>query len=100
MLERETNGSIQFSQLETERLLAYLVSLELKKRKAQKTYKGSFSPITHFFGYQGRSAFPSKFDCNLANTYGYTAGILIKHGLTGYCTTARGCTGSFVLLNI
>jgi len=69
------------------------VGLELKKRKAQRTYTGSFAPITHFFGYQGRCAFPSKFDCNLATAYGYTAGVLIQHGVTGYCTTVRGCTG-------
>jgi len=96
VLEREAHGTIQLSQIETERLLAHLVGEELKKRKAEKKYTGGFSPVTHFFGYQGRSGFPSKFDCNLANTYGYAAGTLIQHGLTGYCVTARGLTGKSI----
>ena len=33
------------------------------------------------------------FDNNLATTYGFTAGVLIQHGLTGYCVTARGLSG-------
>jgi hypothetical protein len=33
VLEREVHGGIQLSQIETERLLAYLVGLELKQRK-------------------------------------------------------------------
>jgi len=90
--EREAHGTIQLSQIETEKLLSILVEEELKKRKANKTYKGSFSPVTHFFGYQGRCAFPSKFDCELAATYGFLAGALIQHGITGYCVTCRGLT--------
>jgi len=90
--EREAHGTVQLSQIETEKLLAILVEEELKKRKAAKTYKGSFSPVTHFFGYQGRCAFPSKFDCELAATYGFLAGALIQHGITGYCVTCRGLT--------
>lgn len=39
------------SQLETEKLISYLVAKELKKRKERKEYKGSFAPICHFFGY-------------------------------------------------
>jgi len=92
--EREAHGTVQLSQIETEKLLAILVEEELKKRKAAKTYKGSFSPVTHFFGYQGRCAFPSKFDCELAATYGFLAGALIQHGITGYCVTCRGLTGN------
>lgn len=38
-------------QIETEKLLAYLVEEELKKRKAEGSYKGSFSPVCSFFGY-------------------------------------------------
>lgn len=87
------HGGVQLSQIETEKLIAYLVTKELKKRKDLKHYKGSFSSICHFFGYQGRCAFPSLFDCQLATTYGYLAGLLVLHGLTGYCVSARGITG-------
>jgi 6-phosphofructokinase len=93
LLERESAGTIQLSQIETERLLSYKISKELDKRKAEKRFKGSFSAITHFFGYQGRCSFPSMFDNCLATTYGFTAVGLIQHGLTGYCVTARGLSG-------
>ena len=69
-----------------------MVEKELKLRKSLNTYKGYFSPICHFFGYQGRSCTPTHFDCQLASTYGFTAGVLIESGLTGYVTTVRGLT--------
>ena len=68
VLERDVHGGVQLSQIETERLLAHLVSVELKERKSAKQYKGGFSTICHFFGYQGRCALPSLFDCSLAST--------------------------------
>lgn len=56
------------------------------------TYKGSFAPVTHFFGYQGRSGHPSTFDCSLASTMGFTAGILINNKLTGLCVSIKNLT--------
>jgi len=50
LLERESAGTIQLSQIETERLISYKISKELDKRKSEKRFKGSFSAITHFFG--------------------------------------------------
>lgn len=93
LTEREVHGSILFSQIETERLLAHLVDLELKRRKKLGEYSGSFAPISHFFGYQGRCAMPSHFDCRLGSALGYMSGVMIEGGLTGYCPTARGITG-------
>lgn len=93
VLEREVHGSIQLSQIETERLLSHLVSIELKQRKADKRYQGSFSAVCHYFGYQGRCALTSIYDCQLGNCYGYLAGVLIEARCTGYCTTARGVNG-------
>lgn len=87
------NGHVQLSLIETERLLADLVSNELKERKKKGTYKASFAPVCHFFGYQGRCSFPSAFDCSLGSCYGATAVTLIRGGLTGYLTTARGLSG-------
>ncbi len=88
LLEREVHGSVQLSQIETERLLAYLVKEELKKRKDYEIKK--FSSVTHFFGYQGRCAFPSRYDCSLASTSGFVAGYLLKQGLTAMAVTAYG----------
>jgi hypothetical protein len=45
------SAEVNLSQLETEKLLAYYVAEELKKRKAKGAYSGNFAPVTHFFGY-------------------------------------------------
>lgn len=45
------SGSIKLSQIETEKLVAYMVNEELNKRKRNGTFKGAFAPVTHFFGY-------------------------------------------------
>jgi 6-phosphofructokinase len=93
LVEREIQGkSIKLSQIETEKLIAYLVEEELKQRKKLKMYKGSFAPVTHFFGYQGRSGHPSTFDCSLASTMGFTAGVLINNKLTGLCVSIKNLT--------
>lgn len=89
----DSNGHVQLSLIETERLLSERVAEELKKRKSQGTFKGSFSPVCHFFGYQGRCSLPSLFDCSLGSSYGATAVALIRGGATGYMTTARGLCG-------
>ena len=90
LFDQDHRGNVEITNVETEKLLAYLVGEELKRRKAQGTYKGSFAPVTHYFGYQGRSGLPSLFDSKLASTYGFVAGVLVSAGATGYCVTARG----------
>ena len=77
LIEREISGSIKFSQIETGKFVAYLVEEELKIRKIKGSYSGSFTPIANFSGYEGRSGHPTEFDCSLASTMGYTAGVLI-----------------------
>lgn len=89
LVEREIAGSLRLSQLETERLVAYLVGEELEKRKKNATYTGTFAPVTHFFGYQGRSAHPSHFDCSLGSTCGFAAARLIEAGLTAQCVSVH-----------
>lgn len=39
-------------------------------------YKGKFVPQFHSFGYEGRCALPSHFDCSYGYSLGYTAGKL------------------------
>merc|ERR1712242_227515 len=51
LLERQSNAALQMSQLETERLLAELVEVELRGKKAHGTFKGSFSPVCQRNGY-------------------------------------------------
>jgi hypothetical protein len=51
LFEREIEGTTKISQIETEKLIAYYVEQELARRKKQNRYKGSFAPVTHYFGY-------------------------------------------------
>ena len=92
LINQEVEGSIKLSQIETEKLVAYLVEEELKQRKKNGTYKGSFAPVSHFFGYQGRSGHPSLFDCSLGSTMGYAAGVLCQHRITGVAVNVSNVT--------
>ena len=83
-LERDPHGNVQVSLIESEKLFAALVKDKLAQRKAAGTYKGKFSTQTHFFGYEGRCAFPSNFDSDYCYALGYNACMLIAYGYTGY----------------
>ena len=83
-LERDPHGNVQVSLIESEKLFSALVKDELDKRKAAGTYKGKFGAQHHFFGYEGRCAFPSNFDADYCYSLGYNAFMLISYGYTGY----------------
>ena len=83
-LERDPHGNVQVSLIESEKLFAELVKNKLAERAAAGTYKGKFSTLTHFFGYEGRCAFPSNFDSDYCYSLGYNAFMLIQYGFTGY----------------
>ena len=69
-----------------------MVERELKVRKENGKYCGKFSSYTHFFGYEGRCAFPSNFDADYCYSLGYTAFMLIASGVTGYLSSVRNLT--------
>ncbi len=83
-LERDPHGNVQVSLIESEKLFSEMVKNELAKRKAAGTYKGKFGSQHHFFGYEGRCAFPSNFDADYCYSLGYNAFMLIQYGYTGY----------------
>ena len=83
-LERDPHGNVQVSLIESEKLFSEMVKNELAKRKAAGTYKGKFGAQHHFFGYEGRCAFPSNFDADYCYSLGYNAFMLISYGYTGY----------------
>ncbi|MBR3430487.1 MAG: diphosphate--fructose-6-phosphate 1-phosphotransferase [Clostridia bacterium] len=83
-LERDPHGNVQVSLIESEKLFSEMVKSELAKRKAAGTYKGKFGTQHHFFGYEGRCAFPSNFDADYCYSLGYNAFMLIQYGYTGY----------------
>jgi len=88
LLERQSNNAVQLAQLETERLLAALVSSELKGRRLSHAFKGSFSPVCQFLGYQVRCSMPSDFDSDYAYTLGATSVVLAAGGYNGYMAVA------------
>ena len=83
-LERDPHGNVQVSLIESEKLFAALVGDKMKARKAAGTYTGKYATQTHFFGYEGRCAFPSNFDADYCYTLGYNAFMLIQYGFNGY----------------
>ena len=91
-LDRDPHGNVQVSLIETEKLLIEMVGKRLVQLKAEGTYKGKFSAINHFFGYEGRCAVPSNFDADYTYSLGYTASVLISAGKTGYMSSVRNLT--------
>ena len=83
-LERDPHGNVQVSLIESEKLFSALVADKLAARKAAGTYKGKFSALHHFLGYEGRCAFPSNFDADYCYSLGYNAFMLIQYGYNGY----------------
>ncbi len=83
-LERDPHGNVQVSLIESEKLFSALVADNLAARKKAGTYSGKFLPIHHFFGYEGRCAFPSNFDSDYCYSLGYNAFMLIQYGYNGY----------------
>ncbi len=87
LADRDPHGNVQVSKIETEKLLIQTVSTKLAQMKKDGTYCGKFSTQNHFFGYEGRCAFPSNFDADYCYSLGYNAYFLIKSNLTGYLSS-------------
>lgn len=92
ILDRDPHGNVQVARIDTQRLLIDLVESRLKEMKAADTFKGSFSPLPHYFGYEGRCAAPSNFDADYTYTLGFTAALLLRDHLTGYIAAVGGLT--------
>jgi len=89
LMDRDPHGNVQVSRIETEKLLITMVEEKLAEMKKNGSYKGKFSSQGHFFGYEGRCAFPSNFDADYCYSLGYSAFVLISQGLTGYISSVR-----------
>ena len=83
-LERDPHGNVQVSLIESEKLFSALVKDKLEQRRKAGTFNGKFSAQHHFFGYEGRCAFPSNFDADYCYSLGYNAFMLIQYGFNGY----------------
>ena len=89
-LERDPHGNVQVSLIESEKLFSALVADKLELRRKEGKYDGKFSAQHHFFGYEGRCAFPSNFDADYCYSLGYNAFMLIQYGFTGYLSKVSG----------
>ena len=92
LADRDPHGNVQVSKIETEKLLIEMISTRLDELKSQGEYIGKFSPQSHFFGYEGRCAFPSNFDADYCYSLGFNAFALINFGMTGYLSSVRNLT--------
>jgi pyrophosphate--fructose-6-phosphate 1-phosphotransferase len=90
--ERDPHGNVQVSRIETEKLLMAMVAEKLESWKREGRTKAKFSPVGHFFGYEGRCAFPSNFDADYCYALGYNAAFLAAAGLTGMMSTVSKLT--------
>lgn len=79
-LERDPHGNVQVSLIESEKLFSALV----KDKLTERGFTGKFNELHHFFGYEGRCAFPSNFDADYCYSLGYNAFMLIQYGYNGY----------------
>lgn len=85
--ERDPHGNVQVSKIETEGLIEKLVSQELQ-RKYPELYS-KYSSQTTFYGYEGRSADPSHFDCAYCYNLGLVAAAAIQHQLNGHIVSLK-----------
>lgn len=92
MLERDPHGNVQVAKIEAERLLIGMVSVALKAKKNDGVFKGKFSGVPHYLGYEARCAMPTNFDSNYTYGLGRVAGALCSSHKTGCIATLSGLT--------
>lgn len=96
LMDRDPHGNVQVSRIETEKLLIQMLSERLAEMKKEGKYCGKFSYQSHFFGYEGRCAFPSNFDADYCYSLGYNAFLLLANSLTGYMSSVRNLSAPAV----
>jgi pyrophosphate--fructose-6-phosphate 1-phosphotransferase len=94
LLKPDKHGNIPVSQVETDFLVVDLVKLRLNELRLHGKYKGTFNPLHHFFGYEGRCVPPSNFDAEYCYALGHTGANLIAAGLTGYTVYGQNMLAS------
>jgi diphosphate--fructose-6-phosphate 1-phosphotransferase len=92
LLDRDPHGNVQVSQIETERLLAATVSMELDTLRSEGKYHGNFEAQYHSFGYEGRSGLPSVFDSTYCYALGQNVAAMISLGLNGIISSITNLT--------
>ena len=91
-LDRDPQGNVQVSLIETEKLISDMVADKLAEWMNEGKFVGKFAAIHHFFGYEGRCAAPSNFDADYCYALGVSAVQLIANGKTGYMAIVKNTT--------
>ncbi|MDC7245426.1 MAG: diphosphate--fructose-6-phosphate 1-phosphotransferase [Sphaerochaetaceae bacterium] len=92
LMDRDPHGNVQVSRIETEKMLIQMVSTELDQMAKTGKYTGKFTGLNHFFGYEGRCAFPSNFDADYCYSLGYNAYLLLANNFSGYISSVGNLT--------
>lgn len=85
----DEHGNIPVSEIKTEDFIISLLKSKLEQMKKDGDFVGKFDAKSHFLGYEGRSVFPTLFDCNYCYALGKTAAALITAGKTGYMAVVK-----------
>ncbi len=92
LMDRDPHGNVQVSRIETEKMLIQMVGAQLEVMKEKGEYNGKFTGLNHFFGYEGRCAFPSNFDADYCYSLGYNAYLLLANNFSGYISSVGNLT--------
>ena len=97
LLRRDTIFSLKTMQLALKRagLLEAGTSIPKTLKKIFLTSVPKFKTQTHFYGYDGRGADPTRFDCKYTYNLGLTVYSLIAHGATGQMASIRNLEYDF-----
>jgi pyrophosphate--fructose-6-phosphate 1-phosphotransferase len=105
LLDRDSHGNLQVSQIPTERLLIVMAGEKLKEmqkhpdeikhlglsiEEVKRFQDFKFATNNHFFGYEGRCGAPTLFDAAYCLNLGLAAGSLVMDGKTGYIAAITG----------
>ena len=88
-LDRDPHGNVQFSLIDTDKLLADMCKQRLAEWQKEGKFNGKFATQHHFLGYEGRCGAPSNFDANYCYSLGASAAGLIATGKTGYMALVK-----------
>ncbi|MFZ5451075.1 MAG: diphosphate--fructose-6-phosphate 1-phosphotransferase [Thermodesulfobacteriota bacterium] len=89
LLPRDSHGNFQYAQVNTEKILLGMVATYLRKQRSKGIYKGTFRTQNHYYGYDGRGTFPTRFDCDYTYNLGQAAFSLLANGATGYMASIK-----------
>lgn len=89
LLPRDSHGNFPYALVNTERILVEMVTTYLRKQRAKGIFKGTLRTQNHYYGYDGRGTFPTKFDCDYTYNLGFAAYSLLANGATGYMAAIK-----------